>query len=162
MNRDARRQARRSRKCLARYSTGGPVIHAPADCDGRCHARALSLPPALMPPIWMWLAEEVWPAPEGADFGMTRGMLRELTLIALRDLAALRARVLAALRARTGAPRRECGSWERFRAVLAALGLIGSPRDDARPGLGADVVKCCPHTGPPALPREVRQHWERS
>ena len=101
-------------------------------CDGFCRE--------------MFLAQEVMPAPDGADFGMSRGMVRTLTLVNRETFAANRARMLGQLMARP----RECGSaWARLRAVLEARGLIRPRRASGAASAASGIVTCCPHTGPP-------------
>jgi hypothetical protein len=87
----------------------------------------------------LYLTEEITPAPEGADFGMSRGMLRTLTLIARKDSANLRARMLRPLLAR----------WQRSASAGRHI-ITGRPPTNRPPGLQlAAAVACHPRTGPP-------------
>lgn len=154
----AGRAARRGRShCHAPY---GRALHDPADCDAACFASWQpdysayeggrgSVAFRSVMPAWMYLAQEVTAPAEGADFGLTRGMVRLLALIAQEDFARLRAEALAPLLVPLGD--RDGSAWARLRAVLESRGLIRPRRDSGPPGLAGEIVTCCPHTGPPAL-----------
>lgn len=167
MNRRARRARRAARRsgCLAAYTAepGGTPAHTAAICDGRCReheltglqlfADALAGLPADLREL-LASTREVTPAPPGADFGMTGGMLRALALIARQDGAKARATALATLRSWAGA----AGAALVHRiAVLLGLMPTGRPlaagtRHSWCNGPSAELVAACPHTGPPARP----------
>jgi hypothetical protein len=87
----------------------------------------------------LYLTEEIIPAPEGADFGMSRGMLRTLGLIARKDSAGLRARMLRPLLA----------SWLRMGRAGRRRISTGTLPTGRPPGLLVSAVACHPRTGPP-------------
>jgi hypothetical protein len=140
MNRQDRREAM-GRGCVAPYRLDGQPVHAPADCDGTCHQDVIVLDGAFG--ISAAALAVGIPAEEVA---------RVLVLVLRQEVAAARAEMLAAL---VNAWRL---AWDRAQRLGGLLARRG-PRRLRRRG-PADVVLCCPPTGPPAGQVRGAFAWE--